>query len=89
MAWAEDHVINQFQSQFEMDSIVIKTGDKLVFRNNDDYMHNIQIVNGAGEVNDRGLQKRGENIDHTFNTPGHYQVRCSMHRKMRIEVTVK
>lgn len=88
-ARAEDHIVNQSKSLFDIESLTIKPGDKVVFKNNDDYTHNIQIVNGAGDINDRGLQKQGQNIEYTFSEPGYFLVRCSMHKKMSINVTVK
>ncbi|MBV8059965.1 MAG: hypothetical protein JO126_00125 [Alphaproteobacteria bacterium] len=89
LGFADDYVINQTKSLFDKDAVTVKQGDKLIFRNNDDYTHNIQIVNEAGDINDRGLQKSGQNIDYIFGQAGHYLVRCNMHRQMHLEVTVK
>lgn len=88
-AQAADVVLSQSHSNFDTDAMAIKTGDTVVFRNNDEYIHDIQIINADGDVDDKGLQKHGEDIKYTFAKSGTYKVRCSIHPKMKATITVQ
>ena len=80
--WAAEAVVTQNHSTFDVDTLSIKAGDTVVFKNHDDYPHNIQVVNERGEIADRGIQKRGEDIKYRISDAGTYQVRCNLHPKM-------
>lgn len=88
-AQANDTAIDQAGQKFSPDSVTIKAGDSMTFTNKDDVTHNIHIINAAGDSEDKGLQKPGENIKQTFDKAGEYQVRCSIHPKMKMTVTVQ
>ena len=88
-AWAATSFVNQANKAFDTETVTIKTGDSIVFTNQDDVTHNIQITNDKGDISDRGLQKPGQNITATFDTPGEYRVRCAIHSKMKATVIVQ
>ena len=87
-AYAADTQVEQAGQQFSQSSLTLKAGDTLIFTNKDDVSHNIKIINGD-DTDDKGLQKPGEVIKASFAKPGSYQVRCGIHPKMKIDVTVQ
>lgn len=88
-AQAADAIVTQAHSAFDVDTLTIKAGDTVIFKNNDDRMHNIRVINAQGDIADRGLQKRGEDIKYTFPDAGVYNVRCYMHPNMKMVITVQ
>ena len=85
---AADTQVEQAGQQFSQSSLTLKAGDTIVFTNKDDVTHNIKIINGD-DTDDKGIQKPGEVIKATFAKAGTYQVRCAIHPKMKIDVTVQ
>lgn len=66
----------------------LKAGDRIIFTNEDDVIHNIHIF-GAGDFEkDLGLQKPGATLSYTFAKPGAYRVRCNIHPSIKMTVTV-
>lgn len=88
-AKAADVNITQANQQFSEDSIKIKAGDTVLFKNADTVTHNIQVVNSDGDAEDKGLQKPNETIKQTFAKPGDYKVRCGIHPSMKLKVSVE
>ena len=89
VAYAADVNVSQSNQQFSEDSLKMKAGDTIVFKNADTVSHNIQIVNSDGDADDKGLQKPGETIKATMAKAGDYKVRCGIHPGMKIKVTVE
>ena len=89
VARAADMTVTQSHTTFDVDSAALKAGETITFSNKDDVTHNIQIVNGDGDVDDKGLQKPGQDIKNTFARSGDYKVRCAIHPKMKMTVTVE
>lgn len=87
-AYAADTTVTQSHTSFDVDSATLKAGDNIVFSNKDDVTHNIQVVNSDGDVDDKGLQKPGTDIKANFAKAGEYKVRCAIHPKMKMTVTV-
>lgn len=88
-AIAAETVVTQSHTTFDVDSLSVNAGDTIVFKNADDVTHNIQVVNGDGDVDDKGLQKPGQEIKATLAQKGDYKVRCAIHPKMKMTVTAK
>ena len=88
-AWAADTVVAQSHTTFDVDAVSVKAGDTITFSNKDDVTHNIQVFNSADDVEDRGLQKPGEDIKVRFDKPGEYKIRCAIHPRMKMKVTVQ
>ena len=88
-AYAADTTVTESHTTFDVDSAKIKAGETIVFSNKDDVTHNIHIQDPEGESDDKGLQKPGEDIKATFAKPGEYKVRCVIHPKMKMVVTVQ
>ena len=73
------------------ESATIARGDRLVFTNDDDVIHNIHIFGPGGEDDsvDLGLQKPGKSLAYTFDRSGAYRVRCNIHPSVKMSVQVK
>ena len=67
------------------------TGDRLIFTNDDDVIHNIHIFGPGGEDDseDLGLQKPGKSLSYKFDKIGAYRVRCNIHPSVKMSVQVK
>ena len=89
MAQASDMTVSIAHLSFDMDAATIKAGETITFTNNDDAMHNLQVVNAEGAVGDKGLQKPGQDIKAKFAKAGSYTVRCALHPKMKMKVKVE
>ena len=88
-ASAAEVIITQTNQQFSEDTLKIKAGDTILFKNTDTVTHNIQIINADGDTDDKGLQKPGETIKATITKPGEYKVRCGIHPGMKIKISVE
>jgi plastocyanin len=89
VARAADTTVTQSHTTFDVDSATLKTGETITFTNKDEVTHNIQIVNADGDVDDKGLQKPGQDIKETFAKAGTYKIRCAIHPKMKMVVSVQ
>lgn len=89
LAHAAQVGIDQINQKFSQSSLTIKAGDTVNYKNGDDVTHNINVTSPDGDTDDKGLQKPGETIAQTFAKPGEYDVRCSIHPKMHMKVTVE
>jgi len=70
-------------------SITLTKGDRLVFTNEDDVIHNIHVFGPGDDEKDLGLQKPGVNLNYTFAKPGAYRIRCNIHPSVKMAVTVQ
>ena len=87
-ALAAEHTVLQKEKRFEPSTLSVKAGDTLVFRNDDGIVHNVYSTTGGHEFNS-GAQKPGSEIKVKFDKGGKVSVRCAMHPKMKLSVTVK
>lgn len=87
-ASAPDGEVDQKGLRFTKSAVAIPVGGTMHFKNSDDVIHNIMTIDETDEPEDHGLQKPGETIKAKFETAGHYQVRCSIHPKMKMTVKV-
>jgi plastocyanin len=74
---------------FTKTSVAIARGDRIVFTNQDDVIHNIHIFGPGDEDKDVGLAKPGATLAYTFDKSGAYMVRCNIHPSVKMAVTVK
>jgi plastocyanin len=81
--------IDQKGQKFSITSVVIAVGDVIQYQNHDDVTHDIMVIDEQGEATDEGLQRSGEIIAPEFDHPGTYQVRCSIHPRMKMTVVVR
>lgn len=83
-----DTTVYQKGKVFSEENVTLKTGEKLLFVNDDSVSHNV-YANIKGKKEDLGLQKPGEEGALTFDEPGKYRVRCAIHPKMKLTVAVE
>ena len=71
-------------------SASLAKGDRIIFTNEDDVIHNIHIFGpGNDDSMDIGLQKPGATLTYKFDKAGAYRVRCNIHPSVKMAVTVK
>ena len=87
-ASTSDTFVDQHGLRFSQQSVSLKIGDTLHFHNSDDVIHNIMVLDSNDEAQDEGLQQPGEVITRKFDQAGEYQVRCAIHPKMKMTVSV-
>jgi plastocyanin len=75
--------------RLDRSSIQITQGDRLVFTNDDDVVHNIHIFGPSDFEKDLGLQKPRATLEYVFAKSGDYRVRCNIHPSVKMSVTVK
>lgn len=85
---AQEHVIVQKDRAFSQTEISIKVGESIVFKNADKVTHNVFSVSKGMEFDIR-RQPPGGSSTVTFAREGVAEVRCSIHPKMKLLVTVR
>jgi plastocyanin len=81
--------VGQHGLQLSRSSASLAKGDRMVFTNEDDVIHNIHIFGpGNDDSTDLGLQKPGASLTYRFDKPGSYRVRCNIHPSVKMTVTV-
>jgi len=87
MAYAAEHTITEKDKVFSPAEITIKTGDTLMFVNDDNVAHNVMSNSPENKFN-LGLLKPGSTTPVTFNTPGDIAIICAIHPSMKLLVKV-
>lgn len=85
---AETHEVVQKDRLFNQSEITVKPGDKITFKNTDDVTHNVFSMTPGMEF-DLRRQAPGASSTVPFDKEGVSEVRCSIHPKMKLMVTVK
>lgn len=80
--------ISQKSRKYAPGSVTIKTGDILRIVNDDIFLHHAFVDEEALQY-DSGSMEEGETRDIEFTDAGNYQVRCAIHPRMRLDVTVE
>ena len=80
--------VGQSGGKFSVKKLTIKVGDTVVFTNGSKKTHNV-YSRSKGHKFDLGAQKPGSTGSRTFSSPGKIKVRCAIHPKMRMTITVK
>jgi plastocyanin len=89
--WAlagQDYVVAQKGKAFTQASLTIKVGDKVAFRNDDPFAHNIFSLSDPMQF-DLGTYPQGQAKTVTFSKPGQYDIECAIHPEMKMTITVK
>ena len=82
--------VGQHGLVFTRSSASLAKGDRIVFTNEDDVIHNIHIFGpGNDDSTDLGLQKPCATLTYKFDKAGAYMVRCSIHPSVKMAVSVK
>jgi plastocyanin len=82
--------VGQHGMLFTQSSASLAKGDRIIFTNEDDVIHNIHIfLPGNDDSTDLGLQKPGTTLTYKFDKAGAYRVRCNIHPSVKMVVAVK
>lgn len=81
--------IDQLGIRFAVEAATVEAGDTIRYHNRDDVTHNLHVIDRAGDDEDQGLQKSGVVVEKKFDKAGSFVVRCSIHPRMKMIVTVK
>ncbi|RUM62217.1 MAG: methylamine utilization protein [Sulfurimonas sp.] len=84
---AAEHVIKQKDKTFAPETMKVKVGDKIIFKNNDGFAHNAFSDNEANEF-DIGMQKPGQDVTIEMKKPGTVEVECAIHPNMHMTIEV-
>jgi plastocyanin len=88
LAAGMEHTVGQKNKEFSTQEITVKPGDTVVFANDDDVAHNVFCNNPDCKFNAK-IQTPGTKSPVKFEKEGTYEVRCAIHPKMKLTVTVK
>jgi len=84
---AHQHTVSQKGKSFSSETITIRPGDEVIFKNDDDVTHN--IFSNASGMSFNITQGPGETGGHVFNGEGTAEVRCAFHPRMKMTIVVK
>jgi plastocyanin len=87
-AMAADYVVDQKDMTFLPAEITVAVGDKIKFTNNDRTAHQVWTKDNGVNLSTPML-KPGEAHEFKFAKAGTYTVKCQIHPKMKLVVTVK
>ena len=79
-------IVTQEHRRFSVDTLTISRGDVVRFLNADEFLHQI-YVKALGFSTAAG-EEPGQHVDVAFPTSGTFEVRCEIHPKMLMTVTV-
>ena len=80
-------VVDQIHRSFSKPDLRVSRGQTVRFNNVDEFLHQIYIDNPAFKISS-DEQKPGQSVDITFPVKGTFEVRCEIHPKMLMSVTV-
>lgn len=86
---AEEINVDQRGIRFDKTEITVKAGATVHYHNRDDVTHNLMVLGDDEDMRDEGLQKPGESVAPTFDKEGTFEVRCAIHPRMKMNVTVE
>lgn len=87
-AWSEDVVVVQQHTQFSETTVSLKPGDNLVFKNADDFSHNLFSLTPGVQFSPV-MQKPGDRLSVPISKEGDFTVNCAIHPKMKLLVKVR
>jgi plastocyanin len=85
---SKDHTVTQKNREFSTTEITIKPGESVVFKNDDEVTHNVFSTSKANAFTIK-VQAPGASSSVDFKEEGVTDVRCAIHPKMKLAVTVK
>jgi len=88
LALAAETTVTQKDREFSQTTLTIKPGDSVTFKNVDAVTHNV-FSNSPGLEFDIRRQAPGGSSTVPFPKEGEVEVRCSIHPKMKLIITVK
>lgn len=84
---AETFTVAQKDKKFIPDTLKVKVGDSVIFKNEDSFFHNIFSVSDTQNF-DLGSFPKGQSKTVVFNKAGKVDVECAIHPDMRMAIEV-
>jgi plastocyanin len=82
-------VMDQIQMSFVPALLIVRSGYPVVFRSSDEELHNININHARTRQQEFNIAIPPDGTyEHTFRTPGFYDVRCDIHPAMSAQIFV-
>ncbi len=88
VAYASTVQVTQSGKKFSERRITLQVGDAIEFKNDDKRVHNVHSTTPGHEF-DLGAQEPGSQQRHVFSTTGKVKIRCAIHPRMKMTVTIK
>jgi len=86
-ALAAEHTVSQKGKAFSTAAITIKAGDKIAFRNDDPFVHNVFSLTDGMNF-DLGTYPQGQSKTQAFTKAGKFEIECAIHPEMKLVVNV-
>lgn len=80
-------VVGQLHRAFTVRDLHVARGETVKFTNTDEFIHHLYVHSDAFNFNS-GEQPPGRDVDIRFPAAGAYEVRCEIHPRMQVKVTV-
>ncbi len=81
-------VVTQANRAFSLREVRLRRGDVLRFTNADEFLHHL-YVNSPSFTFTSEEQAPGRTVDIRFTAAGNFEVRCEIHPKMLLQVSVE
>lgn len=85
---AAEVTVGQKNKAFTQATLSIKVGDKVAFRNDDPFAHNVFSLSDPMNF-DLGTYPQGQAKSVTFTQAGRYEIECAIHPEMKMVINVK
>ena len=85
---AQEHTVSQKGKAFSVANLNVKVGDKVAFKNEDSFAHNVFSLTDAMPF-DLGTYPQGQSKSVTFSKAGQYEIECAIHPEMKLMINVK
>jgi plastocyanin len=85
---AQEYTVSQKGKAFSTATLNIKAGDKVAFKNEDSFAHNVFSLTDAMPF-DLGTYPQGQAKSVTFAKAGQYEIECAIHPEMKLLINVK
>jgi plastocyanin len=84
---AEEHTVGQKNRAFSAQTLKVKVGDSVGFRNDDAFFHNVFSLSPVQSF-DIGSFPKGQTRKVTFSKEGKIDVECAIHPEMKMVIEV-
>ena len=85
---AAPFVVEQARRSFSVRELRVPRGNKIEFRNSDQFIHQLYVDSAAFKFSSNE-QQPGQVVDVAFPVAGTFEVRCEIHPKMVMSVIVE
>ncbi|MFK7873825.1 MAG: plastocyanin/azurin family copper-binding protein [Oligoflexales bacterium] len=89
--YGAEHLVSQKGKAFDKSDLSIKVGDSIKFINEDDTAHHLmyKIDGKRFSHKQKNGDVEGSAVVQNFSTAGDYTIRCAIHPKMKLKLTVQ